>query len=106
MNDSGSQVKGSKCYEQFKDLDDMNDSMWWGQGSRCYEQFRVVDDMNDLGSHEVRYLDAMSNLGLQVIWAILGYKEKAPNVINNSGLWMKWTTQGREIRALDVVNNI
>ena len=75
MNDSGSQVKGSKCYEQFKDLDDMNDSMWWGQGSRCYEQFRVVDDMNDLGSHEVRYLDAMSNLGLRVIWTILGRGE-------------------------------
>ena len=42
-------------------LIDMNDSMLSAQGSRCYEQLRVVDDMNDLESHELRPLDAMNN---------------------------------------------
>ena len=26
---------------------DMNDYGLWAQGSRCYEQLKVVDDMND-----------------------------------------------------------
>ena len=86
MNDSGLWVKRPICYEQFKDVDDMNDSVWWAQGSRCYDQLKVVDDMNDSGSHEVRPLDAMNNLGLQVIWTILGHEENISNVMNNSRL--------------------
>ena len=42
---------------ELKDIDDMNSSMDnmnnFGsrtQGSRCYEKFRVVDEMNDYGS--------------------------------------------------------
>ena len=26
---------------------DMNDSMSWAHGSKCYEQVKVMDDMND-----------------------------------------------------------
>ena len=47
-----------------------------------------MDDMNDLGCHELKPLDSMNNLGLLVILMILGYEEKAPNVMNNLGLWM------------------
>ena len=61
MNDSGSWVKGSKCYEQFRDVDDMNKFVWWAQGFRCYEQLRIVDDMNNLGSRELGPLDAMNS---------------------------------------------
>ena len=64
MNDSGSCVKGSRCYEQFRDVDDMNKSVLWAQGSRFYEQLKVVDDMNNSDSHKLRPLDAMNNLGL------------------------------------------
>ena len=42
-------------------MDDMNDSMWWAQGSRCYEQLKVVNDMNNLGSRELSPLDAMNS---------------------------------------------
>ena len=44
----------------------MNDSMWRDQNSRCYDQLKVVDEMNDLGSYEPRPLDVMNSLGLQV----------------------------------------
>ena len=83
MNDFRLWVKGFRCYEQFRDVDYMNDSVWWAQGSRCYEQLIVLDDMNDSGSHELRPLDAMNNLGFQMIWTVLGRKEKTPNVMNN-----------------------
>ena len=83
MNESGSWVKDSRCFEQFIDMDDMNNSVWWAQGSRCYEKLKVVDDMNNLDSYELRPLYVMNNLGLQVIWMILGREEKAPNVMNN-----------------------
>ena len=46
MNYFRSCAKGSRCYEQFKDVDAMNNSMSRDQGSRCYEQLKVVDDMN------------------------------------------------------------
>ena len=28
---------------------DMNDFMSWAQGSKCYDQLRIVDDMNNFG---------------------------------------------------------
>ena len=56
--------------------------------SKCYEQLRVVDDMNDLGSYEPRPLDAMNNLGFEMIQTILGREPMSLNVMNNSGLWM------------------
>ena len=30
-------------------MDDMNDSKSLAQASKCYEQIRVVDEMNDFG---------------------------------------------------------
>ena len=54
-----------------------------------------VDDMNDLGSHELRPLDAMNNLGLRVIWMILGWEKgskcyeklRVVDDMNDSSLW-------------------
>ena len=86
LNDSKSWVQGFRCYEQFKDVDDINNIMLWARDSRCYEQVKVVDDMNDSRSHELRPLDAINNLGLWIIWTILGFEHKALNVMNNSGL--------------------
>ena len=45
----------------------MNKSRSRAQGSRCYEQIRVADDMNDLGSHKLRDIDAMNNSWLKMI---------------------------------------
>ena len=53
----------------------MNDSRSLAQDSRCYEQLKVMDDMNDYESREFRplyamksskvmALNAMNNLGL------------------------------------------
>ena len=86
-------------------LIDMNDSMLSAQGSRCYEQLRVVDDMNNLGSYELWSLDALNNSRLRMIWTIFCREPMTVNVMNNSGLWMTWTTQRHELRALDVRNN-
>ena len=33
----------------------------WAQGSRCYEQLKVVDDMNDSGSSELKPIDTMNH---------------------------------------------
>ena len=70
MNDSMLWVKGSRCYEQFRDMDDINGIMLWAQGSRCYELVKVVNDMTNLGSHELKALDTMNNSGLWMIWTI------------------------------------
>ena len=48
-------------------LIDMNDSMFSDQGSRCYEQLRVMDDMNDLGSLELQSLDVLNISRLRMI---------------------------------------
>ena len=42
-------------------MDDMRYFRSLAQGSRCYEQLKVVDDLNDLGSCELRPLDGMYN---------------------------------------------
>ena len=66
----------------------MNNSKSEAQGSRCYEQLRVMDDMNNLGSYELRPLDSMNNIGLRMIQIILGHEPMILNVMNNSGLLM------------------
>ena len=40
--------------------------------------------MNDLGSYELKPLDAIKNLGLWMIWTIVGREPKALIVMNNS----------------------
>ena len=37
----------SRCYEQLKAKDDMNDFWSWAYDTKCYEQLRVVDDMKN-----------------------------------------------------------
>ena len=38
----------------------MNNSMSWAQGSKCYEQLKVVDDMNDTSSRaQASWYDVM-----------------------------------------------
>ena len=39
----------TKCYELLRAVEDMSDSRSWSQGSRQYEQFIVVINMNDFG---------------------------------------------------------
>ena len=99
----------------------------WAQGSRCYEQLRVVDDMNDSGlssrlkmlwitqglddknnsrSRELRPLDSMNTSRLRMIWTILGRELKALDAMNSLGLWMKWITLGHELGARDGMNSL
>ena len=84
----------------------MNESRSWAQGSRCYEQFKVVDDMNDSGSRELRHLDAMNNLEMWIIWTILGRELKALDSMNSSRLLMTSSTLIHELKALDVMNDL
>ena len=86
-------------------MDDINDIMLWAQGPRCYKYIKVIDDLNNSGSHELRPINAMNKLGIQVIWVILSHEEKALNVMNNLGLLMIVNTLGHELKALDVMNN-
>ena len=83
----------------------MNNSELWAQGSRCYEELRVVDDMNDSGYHELKALDALNSVRLWLTWTTPGCKPRALKAINNSGLWMAWTTLGCGLNALDTTNN-
>ena len=66
----------------------MNDSRSWAQGSKCNEQLRAVDDMNNSRSHELRELDVVKRAGLWILCMILGCKLKASNALNKSGLWI------------------
>ena len=67
---------------------DMNDFMLSVWGSRCYEQHRVVDDMNNLGSCELQSLDALNSSRLRMILMVFSHEPMTLNVINNSRLWM------------------
>ena len=44
--------------------------------------------MNDLGSRELRPLDAMNHLRLQILLKILHHELKPLNTMNGLGLWM------------------
>ena len=84
---------------------DVNDSRLWAQGSRCYEQLKVVDDMDNLGCCELKPQDAINNSWLRMILMNLGHEPMALIAINSSKLWMTWMTLGRELKAPDVMNN-
>ena len=47
MKYSGSWAWGSRCYEQLKVVDDMNDSGSWAQATRFYDYLKVVENMNN-----------------------------------------------------------
>ena len=106
MNDFRSWDEGSRCYEQLKVLVDMKEFKLCASGSRCYEQLKVVDDMNDLGSHDLRPQNAMNNSSLRTIWTILGFKPMTLNAKNSLGLCMTWMNLGHKLRNLDAMNNL
>ena len=66
----------------------MNDFRLQAKGTWCYEQFKDVDDMNDWMSHELKALDAMNNSRLRLMWTILGHEIKVLDAMKSSGLWM------------------
>ena len=70
---------------------DKNESGLWAQGSRCYEQLKVIDDMNDLGS-ELKALNAMKSSRLWMTWATPGCELNNVDVMDGLGLWMIQTT--------------
>ena len=86
MNDFGLWALGSRCYEQLKVVDDMNNSRLSAQSSRCFEQHKLVDDKNNLRSYELRSLDSMNILRLGMIWMILGRELKALDALKSSRL--------------------
>ena len=47
-----------------------------------------MDDMNNSVSYELRPLDAMNNIGLKMIYMILGHEPMILNAMNNLRLWM------------------
>ena len=42
-----------------------------------------MDDMNELGSHELKYLDAMNKSWLQIIWMSPGHELKALDAMSS-----------------------
>ena len=48
-------------------VDNMNDSRSRAQGSRCYEQLRAMDDINNSGFTELKTLDVINNSSLYMI---------------------------------------
>ena len=89
----------------------------WAQGCGCFEQLNIIDDMNDLRAHELRLLEAMSSLGLLMIWMILHQELKVVDDMNNYRSWAHDSryyeklmvvvdmTQGGELKTLDVMSN-
>ena len=67
-------------------MDDMCHSGSWAQGYGCFEQLSIVNDINDLISRELRPLDALSNLGLWMIWMILRHELRMVDDMNDSEL--------------------
>ena len=67
---------------------DMNDLGLWAQGSRCYEQLKAVDHMNNSECYELKPQDAMNNSWMRMILMILGREPMALITINNSELWI------------------
>ena len=43
----GYEIKGIHVMKQLKVVDEMSDSRLGVLGSRCYEELRVVDDLNE-----------------------------------------------------------
>ena len=54
----------SKCYDQLRVVNDMNDFKSQDEIFRCYEQLKVLDNINDSRSRKLRALDARNNSGL------------------------------------------
>ena len=77
----------------------------WAQHSRCNEQFRAMEDMNDSRSRRLWALDAMNNLRVWMTWMTLCCELNDLHDMNNSVLWMIWITRGHVLRALDSNNN-
>ena len=81
-NDSMTTTQGTTCYEQLKDVDDMNDFGSWALDTKCYKQLKVVDDMNYLGSRDPKPLDIINNWGLLMTWMTPGYEHKAQDAMS------------------------
>ena len=72
---------------RLKAMDDMCHSRSWAQGYGFFERLSSVNDMNDLISCELRPLDAISSLGLWMIWMILCHELRVVDDMNDSELW-------------------
>ena len=92
----------------------MNDFRLWPQHSKCYDQLKVVDDMNDSTSHELKPLEGMNKSGVWIIWTILGsetmtlkcYEQHRPIVdMNDSGLWAQGSRCYEQLRVVEDRND-
>ena len=84
------------------------------KGSGCYEQLKVVDDMNDSGSLELKPLDGMNNLGVWMIWTILGHEtmnikcyEQHRVIVdmNDSRSWGQGSRCYEQLKVVDDMND-
>ena len=88
MNDSKFKDQSCRLYEQFRVMDDINNSS---------SSIEVVVDMNKSVSRELKALNAMNNSEHWMIWLILGRELKALdakglNAMNYLASWMTWMT--------------
>ena len=88
---------------RLKAMDDMCHSRSWAQGYGFFEQLSNVNDMNDFISHELRPLDATTNLGLWMIWMVLCHELRVVDDVNDFELW---SHDSRYYEQLKVVVNM
>ena len=86
-------------------MDDMFHSGSWAQGDGCFELLSIVNYMNDLISRELRPLDAMSSLGLWMIWMILHHELRVVDDINDSELWAHDLRYYEQLKVLVDMND-
>ena len=94
----GRVLRALDSMNRLKVMDNMCHSRSRAQGYGCFEQLSIVNDMNDLISSKLRPLDALSSLGLWMIWMILRHELRVLDVMNDwvMSSWLKilWTAQG------------
>ena len=128
MNDSGSWAQASKCYEQLKIVDDMNDIwvmslrlkvIWIAIGSEWHERLWVLSSRlwtlsttKGYRRHEALYIMSLglwmqsTSLGCGSHEWLLVCELRALHTMYRSRLSMTWKTPGHELKALDAMNSL
>ena len=71
----------------------------------CFQQLSIVNDMNDFISHELRPLEALSRLGLWMIWMILRHELRVVDGMNDYKLWAHNSRYYEQLKAVADMND-
>ena len=96
--------KASRCYEQLRVEDNMNESWPWPYGFKFYKKRSALMTWR-IPDRELRALYAMNSSGMWLRRMSPSHELNTLNVMNNSRLWVTWATLGHELPTLDVMKN-